>query len=97
MSELRVAAAEERAAALRIELEAVRRLLAGLPDPPEPLTSGELAARALAPVARRPIRQMQDPADPRTAGGFRSRDHRRRAVRAGCGPHLAGGPGGGGA
>ena len=58
MSELRAAAAEERAAALRVELEAVRRLLAGLPDPPEPLTSGELAARALAPVARNPIRQI---------------------------------------
>ena len=45
MSE-RLAAAEERAAALRKELEDVGRVFARLPDPPEPLTAGELAARA---------------------------------------------------
>ena len=65
MSELRAAAAEERAALLRIELEAVRRLLAGLPDPPEPLTAGELAARALAPAARRQAGEI--PAAPSSA------------------------------
>ena len=43
----RLAAAEERAGALRKELEAVGRACARLPDPPEPLTAGELAARAL--------------------------------------------------
>ena len=43
----RLAAAEERAEALRKELEAVGRAFARLPDPPEPLTAGELAARAL--------------------------------------------------
>lgn len=42
----RLAAAEERAGALRKELEEVGRVLARLPDPPEPLTAGELAARA---------------------------------------------------
>ena len=42
----RLAAAEGRAEALRKELEDVSRALAGLPDPPEPLTAGELAARA---------------------------------------------------
>ncbi len=44
MSE-RLAAAEERAGALRQELEDVGRRLARLPDPPEPLTAGDLAAR----------------------------------------------------
>ena len=39
-----LAAAEERADALRKELDDVGRVLAGLPDPPEPLTAGELAA-----------------------------------------------------
>ena len=43
----RLAAAEERADALRKELEAVERAFARLPDPPEPLTAGELAAGAL--------------------------------------------------
>ena len=43
----RLAAAEERADALRKELEAVERACARLPDPPEPLTAGELAAGAL--------------------------------------------------
>ena len=44
MSERR-AAAEGRAAALRKELDAARRVFARLPDPPEPLTAAELAAR----------------------------------------------------
>lgn len=44
MSE-RLAAAEERAGALRKELASVGRVLARLPDPPEPLTAGDLAAR----------------------------------------------------
>ena len=51
MSE-RLAAAEERAGALRKELEEVGRALARLPDPPEPLTAGELAARAFSGRSR---------------------------------------------
>ncbi len=57
----RLAAAEERARALRNELQAVSRVLARLPDPPEPLTSGELAARALAPVGARLAREIPTP------------------------------------
>ena len=49
----RLAAAQARADALRKELEDVSRALAGLPDPPEPLTAGELAARAFAVEGRR--------------------------------------------
>ena len=45
MSE-RLAAAQERADALRKELEDARRALARLPDPPEPLTAGDLMARS---------------------------------------------------
>lgn len=51
MSE-RLAAAEERAEALRKELDAVGGAFARLPDPPEPLTAGELAARALSGRSR---------------------------------------------
>ncbi|MXW38678.1 MAG: amidase [Acidobacteria bacterium] len=51
MSE-RLAAAEERAGALRKELEEVGRALARFPDPPEPLTAGELAARAFSGRSR---------------------------------------------
>ena len=42
----RLVAAEERAGALRKELEEVGRALVRLAEPPEPLTAGELAARA---------------------------------------------------
>ena len=58
----RLAAAEERADALRQELEAVERAFARLPDPPEPLTAGELAARAL--VGRSRPRAAGIPAAP---------------------------------
>ena len=61
MSE-RLAAAEERAGALRKELEEVGRAFARLPDPPEPLTGGELAARALSGKDHR--RAAQIPAPP---------------------------------
>ena len=49
----RLAVAEERAGALRKELEEVGRALARLADPPEPLTAGELAARVLSGRRRR--------------------------------------------
>ncbi len=42
----RLAAAQERADALRKELEDARRGFARLPAPPEPLTAGDLAARS---------------------------------------------------
>lgn len=58
----RLAAAEERAEALRKELESVGRAFARLADPPEPLTAGELAARAL-PGRSRP-RAAEIPAAP---------------------------------
>lgn len=61
MSE-RLAAAEERADALRKELEDVARAFARLPDPPEPLTAGELAARASSGRGRR--RATEIPAAP---------------------------------
>ena len=57
----RRAAAEARAAALRSELGAVGRAIGGLPDAPEPLTAGELAARARAPAARNAARQIPAP------------------------------------
>ncbi len=64
MSE-RLAAAEERAGALRKELEEVGRALARLPDPPEPLTAGELAARARSGRSRRASTPIPAaPADP---------------------------------
>ena len=61
----RLAAAEERAEALRKELEDVGRALAGLPDSPEPLTAGDLAARALSGRSRpRAAAIPAAPADP---------------------------------
>ena len=61
----RLAAAEERAEALRKELEDVGRALARLPDPPEPLTAGELAARAFSGKGRRKATEIPAaPADP---------------------------------
>ena len=49
----RLAAAEERARILRKELHEVDRVLARLPDPPEPLTAAELAGRARSGLASR--------------------------------------------
>ncbi len=58
----RLAAAEERADALRKELAAAGRAFARLPDPPEPLTAGELAARALSGRSERKATEI--PAGP---------------------------------
>ena len=49
----RMAAAEERAEALRKELQAAGRVFARLPETPEPLTAAELAARAVPGAGRR--------------------------------------------
>ena len=48
----RLAAAEERAEALRKELQEVGRVFARLPETPEPLTAGELAARTFSGKGR---------------------------------------------
>ena len=58
----RLAAAEERADALRKELAAAGRAFARLPDLPEPLTAGELAARALSGRSERKATEI--PAGP---------------------------------
>ena len=61
----RLVAAEERAGALRKELEEVGRALARLAEPPEPLTAGELAARARSGRSRREATEI--PAAPADA------------------------------
>ncbi len=54
----RLVAARARAELLRAEMEGVARALRRLPNPPEPLTAGELAARARAPTVARPVREI---------------------------------------
>lgn len=54
-------AAEARAQSLRSELDGVRRVLARLPDPPEPLTAGELAACASPGASPGKTPQVPDP------------------------------------
>ena len=61
----RLAAAEERAGALRKELEEAGRAFARLAEPPEPLTAGELAARARSGRSRREATEI--PAAPADA------------------------------
>lgn len=61
----RLEVAEERAAELRKELDAVDRAFARFADPPEPLTAGELAARAAAGGRGRAAPEIPEPpADP---------------------------------
>ena len=57
----RLAAAEERADALRKELEEVGRVCVRLPETPEPLTAGELAARVFAGKGRRRVAAIPAP------------------------------------
>ena len=73
-------AAGERARSLRRELDEVCRIFARLPDPPEPLTAGELAGRAAARVSMREGRGI--PAAP-PAGGSGTVAAARSALAAG--------------
>jgi aspartyl-tRNA(Asn)/glutamyl-tRNA(Gln) amidotransferase subunit A len=57
----RLAVAEERAGELRKELDGVARAIARFSDPPEPLTGGELAARAASGVRGRGAPEIPDP------------------------------------